>query len=150
MEPFSILAVTTAACQFLDFATKIVHGTWTIYKADPGQDSNRNSHVRTILEDVKITNDKLRASVQNSVIQQLSSEDDAVLKLAKECDELAARLIAALDALQKKNETGKGQLWSSFLIALKSVLSSKEIDALKEDLKLYREQMKVHVIINQQ
>jgi hypothetical protein len=149
MDPFSILAITTAACQFLDFTTKIVHGTWTIYKADPGQDSDRNSHLRTILEDVKKTNDKLRASVQDSKIQQLASEDD-VLKLAKKCDGLAARLITALDALQKKNETGKGQLWSSFLIALKSVLSSKEIDALKEDLRLYREQMIVHVIVNQQ
>jgi hypothetical protein len=149
MDPFSILAITTAACQFLDFTTKIVHGTWTIYKADPGQDSDRNSHLRTILEDVKKTNDKLRASVQDSKIQQLSSDDD-VLKLAKKCDGLAARLIAALDALQKKNETGKGQLWNSFMIALKSVLSSKEIDALKEDLRLYREQMIVHVIVNQQ
>jgi hypothetical protein len=149
MDPFSILAITTAACQFLDFTTKIVHGTWTIYKADPGQDSDRNSHLRTILEDVKKTNDKLRASVQDSKIQQLASEDD-VLKLAKKCDGLAARLITALDALQKKNETGKGQLWSSFLVALKSVLSSKEIDALKEDLRLYREQMIVHVIVNQQ
>jgi hypothetical protein len=149
MDPFSILAITTAACQFLDFTTKIVHGTWTIYKADPGQDSDRNSHLRTILEDVKKTNDKLRASVQDSKIQQLSLDDD-VLKLAKKCDGLAARLIAALDALQKKNETGKGQLWNSFMIALKSVLSSKEIDALKEDLRLYREQMIVHVIVNQQ
>ncbi|KAH6622091.1 hypothetical protein C7974DRAFT_397653 [Boeremia exigua] len=36
MEPFSALAVATATCQFLDFTSGIMSGTWKIYNTNAG------------------------------------------------------------------------------------------------------------------
>lgn len=150
MEPFSVLAIATAACQFLDFAAKVISGTWQIYNTSAGLDSKRNSHVRTITEDLTKLTDGIRKPMQTSSSQPLPPRDEAVLKLAERCGEVGTRLLAALDLLQKKPRSKGGQSWDSFVIALRTVWSQDSIDALKNDLRDYRQQMTIHLIVNQQ
>ncbi|XPS76150.1 hypothetical protein M3J07_008206 [Ascochyta lentis] len=149
MEPFSALAVATAACQFLDFTAKLVAGTWKIYNSDPGRDTDRMSHLRTITEDTTRLNDDIRSSILQQAAQTITPTDAAILELGEKCNDLGRRLIDALNGLCKQAKPRRRQAWDSFRVALRVVWSSSELETLKQDLQNYRQQITMHLIVSQ-
>ncbi|KAF2624027.1 hypothetical protein BU25DRAFT_477109 [Macroventuria anomochaeta] len=140
METFSALSVATALCQFLDFTTKIVSGAWTIYNADPGHDSEPNSHLRTITGNLTKLNDEIRESLHHPVGQPLSATNVSTLELGRKCNNLGDRLTRRTGPLAEatKPET---RAWVSFVIALRTVWDAGKIEALNRDLQLFRQQI---------
>lgn len=150
MEPFSALAIATATCQFLDFTSAIVSGTWKIYNSKSGLDSERNSHVRNITEDLIRLNGDIRNLMQHPSGTSLSAGDEAILKLGDKCDEVALRLVDALDRLQKKTQKRKAyEVWESFHVALRTVWDESSINALVHDLQSYRQQVTMQLLVSQ-
>ncbi|KAF3046204.1 hypothetical protein E8E11_008845 [Didymella keratinophila] len=147
MEPFSALAVATAACQFLDFTSKIVQSTWKIYNSNVVLESERHSHFKTIAEDLTKLDDTLHRSVQRSTNTSLASEEREVLQVAEKCEELATRLINTLNQLH--GQQSRSKVWDSFTTALRAHWKKEEIDSLIEDLRDYRQQIILHLIISQ-
>jgi hypothetical protein len=143
MEPLSALSIATAAAQFLDFAGSILSSTYKIYASNPG-DLGQNNDVRSITKRLIDLNMKLEAGLTYPNHAPLSSQDNHIARLGKDCNEIGNRLVLALDRIQSQKKTG---LWGSFRLALATVWGHGEIESLQQTLSSYRQQISMHVLV---
>lgn len=141
MEPFSCLAVATAAVQFLEFSSSIVSATWTIYNANPG-DLNQDLH--SITQKLIDLNSNIEGALKPGNPGPLSSQDEHIIQLGRQCNEVGSRLISALDRIQSQK---KNQFWKSVRLALGTLWSQNEIDSLEKTLNSFRQQISMHVLV---
>ncbi|KAJ8107861.1 hypothetical protein OPT61_g8575 [Boeremia exigua] len=104
----------------------------------------------TITEDLMRLNGDLRDLMQQPTGATLSSGDEAMMKLGEKCDEVALRLVDALNRLQKKPQKSKKyEVWDSFHKALRTVWDEASIKALTDDLQSYRQQLTMQLLVDQ-
>jgi hypothetical protein len=144
MEPLSALSIATAVVQFLDFTANVVSGTCEIYK-NSSDYAQRNIDIEKITTSLVSLNDDIRNSLSQSDRHQQSARDQQIEELAKRCNELGERVLAALQRLQPKR---KPTLWTSFRLALRSIWSESEIESLEKTLEKYQRQISMLLLVS--
>jgi hypothetical protein len=152
MEALVAVGLASNVVQFVDFAGKIISQTIRIYREKPkdtdGDDDEEEthySHLEAITSDLERFNANLKRSmVSGDGLQahELSSSDREILRMCGECNKITGSLLTALGKLRGT----KKKLWSSFASALKTVWSESEIQALRQTLDSYRQQITLHVL----
>jgi len=143
MEPLSALSIATAAVQFLDFAGTILSSTYKIYASNSGG-LGQNNDIRSITRKLIDLNKKLEADLNSPSHASLSSQDQHISRLGKDCNNIGNQLVLALDRIQSQQGT---KLWESFRLALATVWNRGEIESLQETLSNYRQQISMHVLV---
>jgi hypothetical protein len=150
MEPFSALSIATAVVQFIDFTAKLISGTREIYHNDANHHSEDKAQIIVITKDLTRLNDVIQQSRLRQSTLPIDSRDRAILELCERCNEIADKLLEALDRLRLKATSTRQRVWDSFVIALRTIMwDNDKIDALRRDLQDYRQQITMHLIISQ-
>ena len=139
MDPLSALSVAAAVVQFIDFGGTIITSTYAIYKSSSKRSDGTDS-IALITARLVELNSELKRSANFSPASQT---DRDIVTLCQHCNKAA---ITLLDALRQLNGTSNPSLWDSFKIALRSVWTQGEIDALQTRLELYRQQISMHIL----
>ncbi|KAF2017574.1 hypothetical protein BU24DRAFT_317882, partial [Aaosphaeria arxii CBS 175.79] len=143
MEPLSALSIATAVVQFLDFAGNIVTSTWEISKSSSG-DSNRNSDLRGITQNLQELNGTLRQAVNDPNLVPFSSQDQEIADLCRKCNDVAEKLIGILDRVRSSS---RDSTWPSFRAALRTMWNQDEVDNLQRTLDSYRQQISMLILV---
>ncbi|KAF2853440.1 hypothetical protein T440DRAFT_505771 [Plenodomus tracheiphilus IPT5] len=144
MEPLSALSIATAVVQFLDFAGKLVSGTWTIYRGQPSNDAGGDSDIKTIMESLTKVTRKLQVTSTHNSLTPWSSQDVAITALAKRCTSVGEQLLELLEQLHSRSQR---QFWDSFCTALRTIWSEKQVARLRQTLDSYRQQISMHMLV---
>lgn len=140
MDPLSALSVAAAVVQFIDFGSTIISSTYAIYASfDKHKDGTRD--LVSITGRLSWLNAELERSAAFSPHSQV---DRDIVILCQQCNKSATTL---LDALNQLNAPSRPNLWGSFKLALRSVWSQGEIDALQDRLNSYRQQISMHILV---
>jgi len=139
MDPLSALSVAAAVVQFLDFGGSILASTFAIYKSSNKGDGTKD--ITSITTRLITLNSDLKRSVGFTPASQI---DEDIVILCQQCNKAADDL---LDALRQLNSASNTNLWNSFKIALRTVWSQGEIDALQSRLEAYRQQICMHILV---
>jgi len=111
----------------------------------------RSPITHSALRDVTSNLNTLLGRLQSTVPQQatiksrLSSVEESLQQLSKNCGEVAQELLHRLDKLKIGSRTSR---WSSFRMALLSVWSEKDIEELSARLELYRKELDTTILIS--
>ena len=140
MDPISALSVAAAVVQFVDYGSTIIASTYAIYKSSSRKSEPTNSIVSITTRLVEL-NCELEQSAAFSPTSQVERD---IVALCQQCNKAA---ITLLDALNQLNGASNPNLWDSFKIALRTVWSQGEIDALQSRLESYRQQICMHILV---
>lgn len=140
MDPLSALSVAAAVVQFLDFSGTIVTSTYKIYKSTSKKNEGNDTITSITAQLVDLTSELERSAT----VSPVSKVDQEIIILCQQCKKTADNL---LDALKQLNAGSGVTLWDSFKIALRSVWSQGEIDALQGRLDSYRQQISMHILV---
>lgn len=148
MDPASAIGLASSVVQLIDFTTKLIGKGNEIYKK-----GSLPEHVelQEINEEFKKLSRNLTGSLKpdyylpdalNQNAPKLSPEEEALEKIANQCDEVAQDFIDLLNRLKST-----GGRWRSFLVALKTVWTKEDIEKLQSKLKMYESQLVVNLLV---
>jgi hypothetical protein len=140
MDPISALSVAAAVVQFIDFGGTIIASTYAIYKSSSKKSEGTND-IASITARLVELNCELEQSATFSPTSQVERD---IAMLCQHCNKAA---ITLLDALHQLNGASNPNLWNSFKIALRTVWTQGEIDALQTRLESYRQQICMHILV---
>jgi hypothetical protein len=105
MDPISALGLAAAACQFVDFGTKIIHTTYNIHQSADGatQENGDLAKLTTTLRDLQT---RLAAPQTPSKSRGNDADQKALEGLAARCREIAVDLLKLLGDLKVKVRQG--------------------------------------------
>ncbi|TRX91134.1 hypothetical protein FHL15_007922 [Xylaria flabelliformis] len=129
MESLAALGLASNIVQFVDFASKLVADTRTLYKS-----ANPTSANSLVLREV--AGDLTRLS--DAVIVPNHLGDNGLKQLALIAKKVAGDILGMMDDLQVK---GKKTAWKSFLIAVKEVRSEDTITSITNNITILQAQM---------
>ncbi|KAL1595199.1 hypothetical protein SLS60_009887 [Paraconiothyrium brasiliense] len=134
MDPFSALSVATSVIQFLDFATKIVHGTRQIYQTGTGA-AAENADIELCASELHNLCTRLETS---NLPHPRSADDDALCRIANRCVSISKELSSLLEKIKGKNPDSK---WQCMISAVKTQLKKNERDDILARLSQCRAQL---------
>lgn len=143
MELLSALAVATSVAQFLDFAGKVLRGSFEIGTSSSGQlyQHKSLSQIAKDLEDLSAALDPNAPDGQAALTADgRSSNDVKIQNLCKECHGVANQLLVLLNKLRGR-EDGKRTSWDNLRRAPRSVWDADRIQNLKSQLEAYRQEL---------
>ncbi|KAK4446194.1 hypothetical protein QBC34DRAFT_412097 [Podospora aff. communis PSN243] len=152
MEPLSALGVATSVVQFVDFSSKLISGTFEIYKSAGGE-LGRNSAIETLTKQLVGLSERLEASLAESSSSSSSNSNSNTLasrspneqdlhQLCRECNGAASELLGALARLRGQPQN----VWSSFRHALRTLWTEDQIDSLQRRVDRFREQISMFIL----
>lgn len=141
MDPMSGLSVATSVIQFVDFTVKLVQDAHEIY-VSATRDSERNSELKAVTHSLVQLNKDLEKSLN---AKSKSPSDAQLVPLCAQCNELAQKLI---DALNKLSVQSRSRAWGSFQQALKTIWNQSDIDGLQRRLDSFRQQLTMHLLVS--
>ncbi|KAI9767609.1 MAG: hypothetical protein M1839_004466 [Geoglossum umbratile] len=121
MDPITALTIASTIVTFVDFATKIVTGTYQVYNSVSGT-TEENAHIDTIISDLREVTDDL----------------DSDLELASKCEKLSGELLCLLENLAA---SGNHSTWKSLKVKIMSMHKEKEVARIEKRLGDYRSQI---------
>ncbi|KAF4965154.1 hypothetical protein FSARC_7021 [Fusarium sarcochroum] len=144
MDPVSILGVAAATIQFVDFGQRLFSETWQIYRSASGQ-TLRLQNLSAISADIS----RLSTSVKESFGQKdgtaaLDGHDKELLRLCRECDDIATEILAVMPRLGiqfKRKLATDDSVGECFRAALKSWWKRDEITKIGERLEKVRQEI---------
>lgn len=144
MDPLSALGVASNVVQFVDFASKLVSETARIYRGRARRDAeDGRSELERVTNDLEGFNKDLASSLQSHRNQwRVSQEDKEIIRICADCGKISSKLLAALSSLNPSKAT----VWRSFAAALRSIWSEDEIQALRQTLDGYRQQISLYLL----
>ncbi|KAF2008561.1 hypothetical protein BU24DRAFT_456109 [Aaosphaeria arxii CBS 175.79] len=123
MDPFTALTLATSIVQFVDFATKIVHGTRQIYQTGEGV-AEENADIElcaselhnlcTCLDVLKLPSPR-------------SADDDTLCRIADRCISVSIELSSLLEKVKAKDPHSK---WQCMVSTVKTQLKKSERDEI--------------------
>jgi len=140
MDPLSALSVAAAVVGFIDYGSTIIASTYAIYKSSSKKSESTNN-IASITTRLVELNCELEESAKFSPASQVERD---IVALCQQCNKAA---ITLLDALHQLNGASNPNLWDSFKIALRTVWTQGEIDALQSRLESYRQQICMHILV---
>lgn len=138
LETLAAIGLVGNIVQFVDFSSKILSKTRQVYQSADGALSENidTEHVTKHLAELSTA---LQASASSS------QGDPALEKLCESCNNVAKKLLKALEKLKVDGRNGK---WRSVRKALRSVWSKKEIDGIQKRLESFRDEMNLHIVVD--
>ncbi len=137
MDPLTALSVAGTVVQFVDFGTKILRGTYAIYRSAAGA-LPVNEELEIVTRDLALLAAKLRRPLRaddGRAARVHSTQQVALQSLCDECVRVAEKLVARLERLKVQE---RHQAWRSFHHAIKAAWAQKEVDELTTTLAKYR------------
>ena len=143
MDPLSALSVATNVIQFVDFTSKIVSGSYQLYKSGLGE-SEQNAELNQVTTKLISLNDSLERSLHTQALgKDLSQIDIQLRDLCNDCNIIAHDLILAL----KKLQSNRHSKWNSVILALRTIWTQDDIDKLQHRVDGFRQQITMHVLV---
>lgn len=150
MEPLSAIALASSIISFIEFALKLVSNSREVYEATDGL-TDENIKLGAVAARLSRINRAVRTRGHD--LKHVSDDDDdddeavahaqSLQAIVHGCDEVATQLLTALEKLRPKTDSK----WSSVYAALKSILKQPKLKKLNEQLRAYREEMVLHIIV---
>jgi hypothetical protein len=134
MDPLSALSLATSIVQFVDFATKIVHGTRQIYQTGVGA-AAENADIALCASELHNLCTRLDVS---KLPHPRSADDDALCRIADRCVSISEELSSLLGRIRAKNPNSK---WHCMVSAVITQLKKKERDEILARLSQCRAQL---------
>lgn len=132
MDPITALTLASTILTFIDYANKIVTGTYEVYQSLSGATAE-NAHVETIVGDLSDITADLGATVPGKTKNEIALKD-----LASKCKVVSDKLQDLLDTLKV---SGNHTTWKSLKVKIKSMRKDKEIVGMEKQLDDYRAQI---------
>lgn len=132
MDPITAIGLASSLITFVEFATKIVTGTYEVYTSSEGT-TITNAHINTIISDLKEVATDLETELPGK-----SKHERALKELASKCDKIAGELLQLLNRIRSD---GNHSTWNSLKAAIVSMRKQKEIVILEKRLNDYRLQI---------
>jgi len=144
MDPLSVLSVTSAVVQLIDFTGKLVGGTYRIYKAGTG-DTPKTSELKSITNNLITLNRGVEKSLISKKGTGLGSQNEHDLyNLCMDCNQVAQELITALQKLQGQ----RTNVWDSFRHALLTIWTTDNVNSLQERVGNFKQQISMHILVS--
>ncbi|KAL6912406.1 hypothetical protein ACHAPO_010342 [Fusarium lateritium] len=162
MDPLSIVGVTAAAVQFVDFGQRLFSETWQIYRSASGQTLQLQS-LSAVSADISQLSDNVKETfrAQKQGTSALDGPDKELLRLCRECDDIATRILTVMpkvsrqfeielatdrEAVERSKRNGMGiyeprSVGQCFRAALRSWWQREEITKIDERLEKVRQEM---------
>jgi hypothetical protein len=137
MDPLAAIGLASAIVQFVDYSTKIIHGAREIYESTSGM-TQENRSLESIVSKMKELTSKLLPSTGSP----RSEEEEALCRVAAECNILSDQILELLGKLKPKNGKSKRQ---SALAAFKNKLREREKLELEKRLTNCRSQLELQL-----
>ena len=132
MDPITALSLASTILTFVDYAHKIVTGTYEIYQSVSGVTED-NAHVDIIVSDFNDIATDLVTTVPGKSPNEIALKD-----LASKCEAISGRLLALLNSLKV---SGHCTTWKSLKAKIKSMRKENEILSIEKQLGDYRGQI---------
>jgi arginyl-tRNA synthetase len=132
MDPIIALGLASNILTFVDYATKIMTGTYEVYKSVTGT-TEENAHIDTIIGDLRKVTDDLDSDLVGE-----TKHERALKELASKCEKLSDEL---LRLLEKLIVSGNHSTWKSLKVKIKSMRKEKELAGMEKRLGEYRSQI---------
>lgn len=139
----SVLSLAVNVIQIVDFTSKLMTGTYEIYKAADGQlveHSELGFITHCLTTHIQDLNESLQAKKLETCLSQSDRDQE---RLGLECKDVAVKLLAALNKLKAQ---GKYKRWRSFRVALMTIWDKGRIEAFERRLNRFRQQLLVDVV----
>jgi hypothetical protein len=132
MDPITAIGFAASIITFIDFASKIVTGTYEIYQSANGT-TEENEHVTNIIENLHDA-----AADLDSDLLGKTKHERALKDLASKCEKLSDEL---LGFLQKLAAPGNHSTWQSLKVTIRNMRKEKEVIGMEKRLSEYRSQI---------
>jgi hypothetical protein len=146
MDPISILGAASAAVQFVDFASKLMYGTYEIYKTGSASflaGSDLESITKSLNE---LNTDILTELAKTPSGTEMTKRDKTIDNLCRDCNVVAVELLKALENLRLQTHN---TVWNSFRKALATVpWKPPKIHALRKRLESFSQQICLHMVVS--
>ncbi|KAH8660654.1 hypothetical protein BGZ60DRAFT_530669 [Tricladium varicosporioides] len=162
MDPLTILGISAAVVQFVDFGTKLLSHATGAYKSATGKEST-NAALSTVSEDIQLLCGEVdkKLAVFAATVPS-GSLDEVYLRLCSQCGDIARELNNAISKLQARGMKNQCQIpgtgdsrctrikdttWNTLTIMLQSILSEKRIGELREKMHDTRQQVSLAALV---
>ena len=148
MDPLSILGISAAVVQFVDFGTKLLSRATEAYRSASGRE-NANTNLAAVAQDIEsLGNDVSECSAALECNSLPGSRQETYLQLCRKCKDIAQELnhaiskiqVSGVDSEQRCPEQSnllsvkvKDETWRTFSNMFYAVLSDKKIKELKNE-----------------
>ena len=138
MEATTAISLASSIVALVDFATKIVTGTYEVCHPVTGT-TIENAYIDSIITDLQDLTTELETYIPNK------SEHEKVLEdLSLECEKVTDELLQLLKILRVE---GSHSTWDSLKAAIKSIRMAQEIVGLEKRLGDYRSQILMRITL---
>ena len=134
MDPLSAIGLTTSILELAGAASKLAFNSWEIYQSQGGALESSNASLLTVRCQLAEC-DKI---IKREKGHELSEDDRALLDLAIWCKKYSEKYVSIVDDLKGK---GRPNLGRSVLLAVRCMLKQGQLNDLKGQIVLIREQM---------
>lgn len=144
MDPLTALSVAGTVIQFVDFGTKILRGSYSIYRST-SRALPVNDELEILTRDLAVLATKLRRPLyagKGPINELQTTEDLALQDLVDNCVRVAVELLTRLNELKTE---GRHQAWRSLQRAVKSAWTQSEVNELTKTLSDYRTSIQTHI-----
>ncbi|KAL2848780.1 hypothetical protein BJX68DRAFT_238656 [Aspergillus pseudodeflectus] len=136
MDPLTAVSLAGTILQFIDFSSKLVAGTYEIYRSASGTTAE-NEDIATVIADLKEVTVELDVDITGR-----GKHEKALKALATKCAELSGQLLAVLEKLKTPD---KHSAWKSMGVKWSSMRKSDEIQRIERRLGEYRAEILVRL-----
>ncbi|KAL3443588.1 hypothetical protein BJX65DRAFT_311748 [Aspergillus insuetus] len=136
MEPLTAVSLAGTILQFIDFSSKLVAGTYEVYRSASGATAE-NEDITTVISDLKEVTSELDVDIPGR-----GKHEKALKALATKCADLSGQLLAVLEKLKTP---GKTSAWKSIRVKWSSMRKSDEIQRIERRLGEYRSEILVRL-----
>jgi len=140
LDPLTALSIAGNIVQFIDFSIKLVAKGNEVYNSEDGT-SIGNAELEVIAKDLQEINCRLQGAPDTG-----TAEDEALHKLAEQCEAVARELLQALEKLTVQGTANRR--WNSVRQALKGLMRRDEVDAIVLRLQRFREELNLHILVS--
>jgi hypothetical protein len=142
MEPLAALSVAANVIQLVDYGTRLIRNIHQLHQ--DGQVSE-DIDLQIVTKDLRDLNGRLQTSaVQRRDQHSFAGDKSALVHLVRGCNKVADEVIGRLSKLSG----AKHKSWDSFRLALKSLWTRKEIEAISARLESYRDQLVLRILVD--
>lgn len=143
LDPLSALSVAGNVVQFTEFTINLLSKSRKIFNSEEGA-LVENLELEAVARNLAELSGRIRETFPSQTRGQVLTYDDVNLKtVCDNCSAVAEELLAALGKLRLQ---GKHEKWTSFRMALKTLLSENELNGISRKLEGYRRQLDTQLL----
>lgn len=146
MDPLSVLAVSAAVVQFVDFGGRLLSNASEIYQSQWGH-TKSHVEIKALSENLAQMSDDIEKRSQKIKANELTESEEVFFSLCRECKGISSDLQACLLNLQARGTTRIERAGNSLVVSLKGIWSAKRVEDLVERLKEIRQQVMFSVLV---